>query len=377
MKICFFGDAAAHHLRRWARYFTDKGHEVHVITFNPNILNDYEPVKVHLVKKRLLSPVLAVRMLNFIPMIFDIKNLIKNINPDIIHSHSAGGYAWMPALLGFCPFVVTPWGNDVLIDVQDSKVERFFTTFALKKADLIICDGENTKNAVVILGVPNKKIRYITFGVDIQKFRPDLKNRDYFRKKYNLSGQKIVISTRTLNPIHNVETFVRSIPIVLKSSPSAKFIIVGDGSEQRYLINLSQSLNINNAIMFLGKIEEIEMASALQASDIYVSTSLSESGLAASTAEAMACELPVINTDTGDIGLWLKDGECGFIIPTKNPEILAEKIVSLLNNNELIARFGKKNRKAIEENNNYYLEMEKTEKSYKKLILDYQNGMID
>ena len=41
MKICFFGDAAAHHLRRWAKYFANEGHEVCVVTFNPNILDGY------------------------------------------------------------------------------------------------------------------------------------------------------------------------------------------------------------------------------------------------------------------------------------------------------------------------------------------------
>lgn len=110
------------------------------------------------------------------------------------------------------------------------------------------------------------------------------------------------------------------------------------------------------------------MAQYLRSADIYVSTSLSESGLAASTAEAMACELPVINTDTGDIRFWIQDGEGGFVIPVKNPNILAEKLIYLLENDTQRLAFGKNNRKIIKERNNYYKEMADIEIIYKSII---------
>lgn len=363
MKIVFLGDAAAHHLRRWSKYFADQGHEVHIITFNPDFLDGYDPIQLHLVKKRIPHPSLATRTLNLIPMIINFNRLIENISPDIIHSHSAAGYAWLTMLTGFHPFVVTPWGSDVLIDIQNSQLAKFFTKLALKKSDLITCDGINTKEVMVNLGVDSNKIILITFGVNINKFK-QCSGDNHIREKYSWLNSKIVISTRTLNPVHNVETLIKAIPLVLKSHPNAKFIIIGHGSEQEYLMNLSRSLNIFNSIQFLGKIEEEEMISCLQASDIYISTSLSESGLAASTAEAMACELPVVNTDTGDIGLWIKDYSGGFIIPVKNPEILSEKIVYLLDHQDERICYGKNNRKIIEEKNNYFIEMDKMLKLY-------------
>lgn len=366
MKIIYLGDAAAHHLRRWAKYFAGQGHEVHIITFNPDFLDGYDPVHLHLVKKWFLHPSLFTRSLNLIPMIIDLNRLIGNINPDIIHSHSAAGYAWLTMLTGFHPFVVTPWGNDVLIEVQSSRIAKYFTRRALINSDLITCDGTNTKNAMINLGVDPTKIQLIIFGVDVRKFQRGLRN-NYIREKFSLQNSKIVISTRTLNPIHNLETFIRSIPLVLKSQPGSRFILVGHGSEQEYLLNLSKSLNVFDSIIFPGKIEEADMIAFLQASDIYVSTSLSESGLAASTAEAMACELPIINTDTGDIRLWIENHNGDFIIPTRDPQILAEKIIYLLEHQEDRIRFGKNNRKIIEERNNYYTEMEKMLNLYRDL----------
>jgi len=105
----------------------------------------------------------------------------------------------------------------------------------------------------------------------------------------------------------------------------------------------------------------------LNNADIYVSTSLSDSGLAASTAEAMASGLPVIVSDSGDNRQWVDDNKGGFVIPLKSPEILAEKIIYLLKNKTLLKSFGEYNRKIIEERNNYHKEMGKMEKLYEEI----------
>ena len=102
--------------------------------------------------------------------------------------------------------------------------------------------------------------------------------------------------------------------------------------------------------------------------DVYVSTSLSDAGIAASTAEAMACGLPVIVTDVADNKKWIDNGVNGFVVPVKDPKSLAEKIIYLLQNEDIRKKFGKINRKIIEERNNYYKEMEKMEDIYKELV---------
>lgn len=365
LNICFFGDAAARHLLRWSRYFSPagKGHRVQVITFNPLVLEGFEPVKVEVIRKMFPGSALPSRLASLIPMIAGIRKQVRAIRPDVIHCHSAGGYAWMTALSGFHPFIITPWGDDVLLTVRESALERFLTVFALKRADLITCDGENIKQAMIDLGVPGDKIRFITFGVDIKKFAPSSSKKER-RPELSLPESNIVISTRTLNPVHNVETLIRSIPLVLAQVPDTFFVIVGGGTEKDNLTRLAGSLGILPRIKFTGPVSETEMISFLQAADTYVSTSISESGLAASTAEAMACELPVINTDTGDIRLWIKDGSEGFVIPVKAPEVLADRIIRLVSDPTLRNIFGKAGRLSIEERNNYYKEMDKMEQIY-------------
>lgn len=137
-----------------------------------------------------------------------------------------------------------------------------------------------------------------------------------------------------------------------------------------HLINLSKSMGIFDSITFAGSVNENKMIEQLQNSTIYVSTSTSESGLASSTAEAMACGLPVISTDTGDIRLWINEGKGGFVIPSGNPQILAEKIVCLLQNDQEQVEYGKINRQTIVDRYNYQTQMSRMESIYADLVRD-------
>ena len=129
---------------------------------------------------------------------------------------------------------------------------------------------------------------------------------------------------------------------------------------------------MGNTVKFTGWLPNDEIPRYLATADIYVSTSLSDGGIAASTAEAMASGVPVIVTDFGDNRKWVKDGINGFIIPSRNPEALASRIVYLLQNESERKQFGQRNRQIIEEKNNWEKEMGKMENCYKELIEKYR-----
>ena len=146
------------------------------------------------------------------------------------------------------------------------------------------------------------------------------------------------------------------------------FLAVGNGEQKDYLMNLAKSLKVFEAIKFIGWVSSEELPFYLNSADVYISTSLIDSGLAASTAEAMACELPVVISDSGDNKILIKDGENGFLFSVRDSRTLAEKVISLLKNENLRKKMAATNRKFIEEENNYYKEMEKMENIYLSLI---------
>lgn len=359
MKICFLAPANSIHSYRWIKYFVDKGHEVHWISFHPLLfdkLGNYHEVKT--------APTKALQVAYNIA---ETKRIVKTTSPDVVHVHSASIYGLVGALVGFHPLVVTTWGSDVLVGGK-SFLRKFIVKYILRKGDVITCDAYHMIDAMTLLGVEREKIKLIYFGVDTKRFYPFKKKDESLREKLMIESSPSIISLRTFNPVYDIETLLKAVPLVLSQASDAKFVLVGTGPLEESLKKLAGELGIMDSVRFVGRIPNEELQAYLNSADIYVSTALSDAGIAASTAEAMACELPVVVTDSGENVKWVKDGEGGFIVPVKSPEILAERIIYLIKNEQLRAAFGKVNRKVIEERNDYYKEMAKMEEVYKGMI---------
>ena len=302
-----------------------------------------------------------------LPVIFaETKRIIEKTLPDVVHAHSAGAYAWLAMFLHFHPYVVTPWGTDILVGVKQSRWNRLITTMTLRHADLVTCDAYHMKDAMVRLGVSEEKFELVMFGVDLSRFS-SLVDDGRLRNDYRLGDSPIVISTRTLTPVHDVRTFVQAIPLIKQCVPEAAFVILGDGPERRDLEVLVESLGMREFVRFVGHVNEGVMERWLRTADVYVSTSLADAGLAASTAEAMACELPVVVTENGDNRNWVQEDAGGFLVPVSAPGILAARVVHLLKQSETRSTFGRLNRQIIEKRNNYTTEMGRMEAIYMRL----------
>ncbi len=292
MRLCFFSDGIAEHTRRWTRYFALNGHTVDLVTWNAQVLSGYEPVQVHVVNKVFEGSHLAARAANFPWLLRQVRQVLKSVRPDLIHAHASETYTWLAMLSGFRPYVVTPWGSDLLIRARESRWNRTLTGAAFRKAQLVTCDAVHVKNEVIRLGVPADRVELIMFGTDTARFDASRLAAERRRRRQRFGDSLLVISARTLTPIHDVMTFVRAMPAILSALAQARFLIAGRGSERGSIEEAARRLGVLDKIDFLGHLDEEDMAAWLCASDVYVSTSLGDAGLAASTAEAMACELP-------------------------------------------------------------------------------------
>ncbi len=369
MRICYIAPLASgpEHTQRWLRYFVDTGHEVHVISSEEQVsTTGIENIKVWRLKRFGPRARIINYLVNSLPLLIQFKRIIKRINPDVVHAHSIADVS----LLGTFsrrPFAVTPWGSEILISPQESMVSRWLVKYILKRADLITCDAEHIQKPLIKLGADPQKIRLIYFGVETRKFRPEPRDRK-LGEELGIVDSPTVASFRRLDLVCDVKSLITAIPLVLREAPRAKFIIAGKGTEEMNLKELAKSLGVADSVIFLGWIPNEELPRYLALVDVYVSTALSDAGIAASTAEAMACGLPVIITDFGDNGKWVEDGVNGFLVPLKAPpEVLAAKIIYLLKDEETRKRFGKINREIITERNNWEKEMGKMANLYREL----------
>ncbi len=357
MRIFYLAGANSPHSHRWISYFANAGHNVYWVSFGQTIQEIPSSIQYFEIRSNLPKP------FNIIEYILKTRRILKKARPDILHAHSAGTYGLIALFSSFQPFVLTAWGSDVLLNPRQI-IKRMITKKILHAADLITCDGDNTTDAMIALGARREVIHRIRFGIDTNRFARHKVDK---KKLFGTEGP-VIISTRNLEPLYDIETLIHAAHIVGGKNKNVQFIIGGSGSEREKLEKLSARLNLNNIVKFIGAIPSAKMPDYLNATDIYVSTALSDSDLAASTAEAMATELPVIITDSGDNRKWVRSGENGFIIPVKSPKALAEKILYLLEHQQERGRFAEANRTIIKEKNDYVTEMGKMEKLYEKVI---------
>jgi len=368
MKICYVADGASIHTQRWVNYFAGKGHETHLICWK--VMPGYEDnVNIHLLT-RLAPKIWTIsQYLSFLFWIVQIRRLINRIKPDIVDGHFITVYGFLAACSGFHPLVVSAWGSDMLVQPKRNPLLKFIARYSLNKADIIIClfPIDVAKEQVAELGIDSNKIRTLLLGVDTVEFNPSHRDEKIRRSLDMENSHPIVISTRTLAPIYDVETLVKAIPLVLSEMPQAKFVIAGTGKQQDYLTELAHTLGVSNNTKFIGWIPRSELPRYLSSADVYVSSSLSD-GTSNSLLEAMACGLAPIVTDIPANQAWINDGENGFLFPTRDYKTLASKIIYLLNNEEVRENFSRRSQEIVQKKAEQQTEMKKLERVYHEFV---------
>ena len=171
-----------------------------------------------------------------------------------------------------------------------------------------------------------------------------------------------------LYPDKGQKTFIEAASIVLKTYPATKFLIVGETKKERYktqLQDLVDKLGIKDKVIFTGKRNDIPQI--LASIDVFAFPTLKE-GFARVIIEAMACAKPVIATRVGGNSEAVIDKISGFIIPINSPDMLAQKIIELIQDEDKRKSMGSIGRERVV--NNFSLEhyVEKMKKIYNEFL---------
>ena len=216
MKICFLGDAASIHIRRWCEYFRDKGDKVSIISFReaeiPGVNVIYIGDKLNINSEG--------GNLTYLKKIWTIKKIISDLKPDIVNAHYLTSYGFLAALTRIKPLVVSTWGSDILVTPKRNIIYKKLTEFVIKRSNLITSDSNFMSEEIVNLGGKKENIITAPMGIDITNFNlvgRSTENRNTF------------LSMRTLCKNSNIEYILTAFKNVIKEKPDAKLIITKIG----------------------------------------------------------------------------------------------------------------------------------------------------
>lgn len=343
MKVLILAELTASHTIRWVNALDERGLDIFLFginkyngaLYNKNV--KIECINVPEIIKNTSSGNFS--KIVYLKALKNIKRILNEFKPDILHAHYASSFGILGALTGFHPFIISVWGSDIF-SFPDSKIRKLILKFSLSKADKILSTSRIMKEEVK--KYIEKDITLTPFGVDIRKFSPQ-KNGSIFDKN------DIVIGTvKTLMKNYGIEYLIRAFYILKNkySAMSLKLLIVGEGNQREYLENLVKRLGLIKDTVFTGYINPNEVAYYHNQLDIYVAVSIKES-FGVAVLEASACSKPVVVSNVGGLPEVVDDEQTGYIIEKENPAALAAALEKLILDPELRFRMGKNGREKV------------------------------
>lgn len=214
---------------------------------------------------------------------------------------------------------------------------------------LVAATPREREQMITLYDADPAKISIIPPGVDLALFRPI--PRAEAKAHLGLpADHRMVLFVGRIEPLKGLDTLIRAMARIVERDPSLRgdfcvCIIGGEAEpermddEMRRLDRLREELGISDVVMFLGSRDQTELPYHYSAAEMMVVPSHYESfGMVA--LEAMACGTPVIASDVGGLSFIVHDGETGFLVPDKDVDAWADKMLLLLRRPELRGELG-------------------------------------
>jgi glycosyltransferase involved in cell wall biosynthesis len=208
----------------------------------------------------------------------------------------------------------------------------------MRQADRIIAEcPQDRQDMEQLYGAMPERIAVAPCGFDPEELWPV--GRDDARARLGLASAKfIVLQLGRMVPRKGVDTVIQGVALLrARHGIDAELLVVGgeldrhharDSPEVARLRALASQLGLQEHVRFTGQKARFELRDYYGAADVFVTTPWYEP-FGITPVEAMACARPVIGSEVGGIKSTVVDGSTGFLIPSRDPEALAERLATL------------------------------------------------
>jgi glycosyltransferase involved in cell wall biosynthesis len=271
------------------------------------------------------------------------KFLEKNFTPpDLIHSFHVylDGYG----ILKYCkknnlPLIVTEHGA-ILRDIWEWSICKKKIIETLEYSSRILCVSNDLADLARNRGIDPQKIKVVPLGVDIYKYQGKNKTK-------NMNSERIILFVGQFIERKGIRTLLKSIEMISSKNRNILFLLVGhSGNLLKEVETFINEKKLKKQVKLLINISTEKLQNLYSKADIFVLPSIAE-GRPTVIYEAMASECAIVATNVSGIPEQVKDGYNGFLVEPKNSNILTEKIIYLLDNENELIRMGKNSRKRI------------------------------
>lgn len=313
-----------------------KGHQIHFITYSQPVRLDFFSQNLSFHQVYLPNYPLFQYPPYELALASKIVDVAKYEKIDVLHAH----YAIPHASAAFMakqilktkgidlPVITTLHGTDITLVGKDASFEPV-VTFSINQSDGVTTVSESLRQDTLSYFDIQNEIKVIPNFIDLARFQRQQK--EHFKTAICPDGEKLLVHTSNFRKVKRVQDILYVFDKVRQEVPS-KLLLVGDGPERGNMEKLCRELHTCDDVRFLGKLNAVE--EVLSVADLFLMPSEKESfGLAA--LEAMACEVPVVSSNTGGIPELNEHGFSGFVSEVGDIETMTRNALEILKEENL------------------------------------------
>ncbi len=299
-------------------------------------------------------------------LLIDLKRVLKEVSPDLVHAGPIPSVAFLTALAGFHPLVSMSWGSDLLRDIDLSRAEKERALYALRRTGILLGDCKAVKEKAASLGFPPERVRLFPWGVDLDQFCPG--QPADFRARRGWEDSFVLLSTRSWEEVYGVDVLVRAFARAAQEAPELRLVLLGSGSQAGLIRKIILEHGLEEAVFWGGQVKYADLPEYYRSADLYLSASHSD-GSSVSLIEALACGRPVLVSDIPGNREWVTPGQEGWLFPDGDVDAMAQGILQAVRGRDRLAKNGAAARRLAESRADW-------RKNFNILLDAYQDSIL-
>ena len=278
-----------------------------------------------------------------------VHRVARQVRPDILHAHWVipNGPPVAVVARRHIPLVISLHGSDVFV-AERLPPARLAARWAFRAAAGVTGCSDDLATRAVRLGAPRKRTRVVPYGVNAEQFTPvSDETRAAVRSWFGLPPETtLLLCAGRLVYKKGFAVAVDAFARVASRFPAARLVIAGDGPLDGPLRAQAAALGVGERVIFAGRVDRDRHPRLVGACDLYLLPSVHDhrgnvDGLPNALLDALAAGCPVIASDVAGVGLAVRDGKTGVLVPEQDAEALAGAITSLLDDPSRRAALGR------------------------------------
>lgn len=335
MRVCFISHSNSPWAPYYTRYFQERGHEVHLISFHPKPIPG---IRMHYVGATPADGRLPKWI--YLWRVPRLRRLLRALRPDVVMATYVRSNGLVGALTKCCPLVVSSRGViDYDFGLPPNWNARLLRWIA-RRADLLHASSAELAEGFERAGVPRSRFTVIPVGTDTAIFAP--------RQGPRPPGPLRIICTRKHDPLYDNETIIRALARLQGEGLDFQFRFTGSGTVIDQNKQLVAGLGLTGRVEFRGDVPHEQVPDELRWADLYVSAAQSD-GAPSSLFEAMSCKLFPIVTDVRANRDWITHRTNGYLFRVRDELDCAEGLRFAISNTAIVNQALEDNRGMVAE----------------------------